>query len=112
MLTISTSGAQTCIGLALIILLDQLTRNAFRGEGKAFAFDHHARETTTRLLGHPHIDALRPVERVFLLLPLEHHESLESHAIFRSNMEQVLQECEAAGEAGAGAVGVTVDLVN
>ena len=62
--------------LALILLTDQFPRNIWRGQAAAFAFDvlalRWAKETIARGLDR---DA-RPIERVFLYLPLEHSEEL------------------------------------
>lgn len=61
--------------LATILLLDQFTRNIFRGTARAFAGDHRAlalaRAAVARGLDHK----LSPVHRVFLYMPLEHAES-------------------------------------
>ncbi len=62
--------------LALILLTDQFPRNIWRGQAAAFAFDvlalRWAKEAVARGLDR---DA-RPIERVFLYLPLEHSEEL------------------------------------
>jgi uncharacterized protein (DUF924 family) len=63
--------------LALILLTDQFPRSIYRDSRKAFAFDSQALS-----LSRDGIDAgfdliLRPLERVFFFLPLEHSESLE-----------------------------------
>ena len=62
--------------LALILLTDQFPRNIWRGQAAAFAFDvlalRWAKEVIERGLD---LDA-RPIERVFLYLPLEHSEDL------------------------------------
>ncbi|HAY09921.1 MAG TPA: DUF924 domain-containing protein [Thauera sp.] len=62
--------------LALILLTDQFPRNIWRGQAAAFAFDvlalRWARDTIRLGLD---LDA-RPIERVFLYLPLEHSEDL------------------------------------
>lgn len=62
--------------LALVLLTDQFPRNIWRGQAAAFAFDvlalRWAKETVARGLDR---DA-RPIERVFLYLPLEHSEDL------------------------------------
>lgn len=63
--------------LALVLLTDQFPRNAFRDTPHAFAFDGLARHWCRALLDGPHYATLRPIERVFALLPLEHSESLE-----------------------------------
>ena len=70
-------------GLALILLTDQFPRNIWRGQAAAFAFVvlalRWAKETIARGLDR---DA-RPIERVFLYLPLEHSENLadQQHAV-------------------------------
>ena len=67
--------AQTC--LALIVVLDQFPRNMFRGSPRAFAADALARETTLHALEHGFDTAMKPVERQFIYLPLEHSEALD-----------------------------------
>lgn len=60
--------------LALVILVDQFSRNLFRGDARAFAHDALALGWCNDGL-YPGADqALRPIERVFLYLPLEHSE--------------------------------------
>jgi uncharacterized protein (DUF924 family) len=62
--------------LALVILLDQVPRNLFRGEARAFATDAEALAVTKRALENGLDKALRQGERMFLYLPLEHCEDL------------------------------------
>ena len=62
--------------LALVILLDQVPRNLFRGEPRAFATDARALAVTKRALAEGLDRKLRQVGRVFLYLPLEHCEDL------------------------------------
>ncbi|MBB3342273.1 uncharacterized protein (DUF924 family) [Luteimonas sp. RC10] len=63
-------------GLALLILLDQIPRNIFRGSAHAFATDalarHHAQALVAAGLDRAHEDALRG----FVYLPFEHAEDL------------------------------------
>ena len=62
--------------LALILLADQLPRNIYRGTAEAFAFD--AKALAWALDGIDlgfHLE-LRPIERMFFYLPLEHSEAL------------------------------------
>jgi uncharacterized protein (DUF924 family) len=66
-------SAREC--LALVILLDQLPRNMFRGEARAFATDALARTAARALLART--DDLSPDERLFAWLPFEHSESLD-----------------------------------
>jgi uncharacterized protein (DUF924 family) len=77
--------------LALIILTDQFPRNIYRGTAQAFAFDVLARtwcKEGIRIGAH---EALRPIERVFFFLPLEHSESMDDQeqaiALFRELAE-------------------------
>ena len=60
--------------LALIILLDQFSRNIWRDTPKAFRFDALARQWCKEGLAARQDTQLRPVERVFFYLPLEHSE--------------------------------------
>lgn len=63
--------------LAMIIALDQLPRNLFRGSPRAFAYDAY---TTALCLSAVHTGQdriLKPVQRVFLYMPLQHFEDLQ-----------------------------------
>lgn len=62
--------------LALIILLDQIPRNVFRGRYQAFAFDSRALAIAEAALLRGHDRDLAPIRRRFLYLPFEHSESL------------------------------------
>lgn len=62
--------------LAQVILLDQVPRNLFRDSPRAFATDPQARALTRTALDRGWDQALHPLERLFLYLPLEHSESL------------------------------------
>ena len=62
--------------LALVIVLDQLSRNLHRGDARAFAQDGHARECASQALSRGDDLDLMPVQRQFLYLPYEHSESL------------------------------------
>lgn len=61
--------------LARIILLDQLSRNMYRGSAAAFAQDAAARQLATQLLTDRHDRRLATIERVFAYLPFEHSEN-------------------------------------
>ncbi len=63
--------------LALILLTDQFPRNAYRQTARSFVYDAHARRWCHQAIRRGIPAQLRPVERVFLLLPLEHAENLE-----------------------------------
>jgi uncharacterized protein (DUF924 family) len=63
--------------LALIVLLDQLSRNVFRGSAEAFAADPHALELARRAIANGLDRTLTPLERMFVYLPFEHAETME-----------------------------------
>ncbi|KAF1687154.1 hypothetical protein B1992_03965 [Pseudoxanthomonas broegbernensis] len=60
--------------LALLLLLDQIPRNVFRGSGHAFATDGLALHYAGRALAAGHDAAFEPVLRAFFYLPFEHSE--------------------------------------
>jgi uncharacterized protein (DUF924 family) len=64
--------------LALIILFDQVPRNAYRGTAAAFAFDREALALAAEGMQRVADAALEPLERLFFYLPLEHAESVEA----------------------------------
>lgn len=67
-------GAQPLARLALVILLDQFTRNVFRGTGRAFAGDARAQRLVLDMLARQADQALPWVARVFTYMPLMHAE--------------------------------------
>jgi uncharacterized protein (DUF924 family) len=62
--------------LALLLLLDQIPRNIFRGSGHAFATDGLARHFARLALEAGHDAAFEPALRAFFYLPFEHSEAL------------------------------------
>lgn len=73
--------------LALVLLLDQIPRNVYRGSAHAYATDGLARHYADRALAAGFDAEVEPALRVFLYLPFEHSEaaadqrrSLELHA--------------------------------
>ncbi|MEO5626791.1 MAG: DUF924 family protein [Dokdonella sp.] len=79
--------------LALVILADQFSRNLFRADAHAFAHDELARAWCEQGLDAGIDCDLRPIERVFFYLPLEHSEVLadqqRSVALFRALLDEV-----------------------
>lgn len=63
--------------LALVIVLDQFSRNIHRGTPRAFAGDAKARSIADAAIKAFADRAVTPVQRVFLYLPFEHSEDLE-----------------------------------
>jgi uncharacterized protein (DUF924 family) len=72
---------------ALILVLDQFTRNAFRDSPRSFAGDAAALALARRLVTAGDDRHCEPVERWFIYMPFEHSESLadqhESLRLFR-----------------------------
>jgi uncharacterized protein (DUF924 family) len=66
--------------LALIILLDQFSRNIFRGGAEAFATDSKARQLAEHALEKRFDRDVLTVHGLFFYLPFEHAEDLESQA--------------------------------
>ena len=62
--------------LALVIVLDQFSRNLHRGTARAFAQDEHARDCAVEAVQRGDHLELLPVQRQFLFLPFEHSEDL------------------------------------
>jgi uncharacterized protein (DUF924 family) len=62
--------------LALVLLLDQFTRNIFRDTPRAFAGDPQALALARQLVQRGEDRSLAPIERWFVYLPFEHAESL------------------------------------
>lgn len=63
--------------LALILLTDQFPRNIFRDTPEAFRFDTKALELCIEGLEGGMAARLRPIQRVFFYLPLEHSENID-----------------------------------
>jgi uncharacterized protein (DUF924 family) len=78
--------------LALILLLDQFSRNIYRGAAQAYAQDLQALSLTVSGMQIGADATLDPVERLFFYMPLMHAESLdvqeESVAAFRRLVEE------------------------
>lgn len=67
--------------LALLILLDQIPRNVYRGTAHAFATDALARSVARRAFEAGFDRATSPALRVFFYLPFEHSESLDDQRL-------------------------------
>lgn len=82
--------------LALIVALDQFSRNVFRGTPRSFAQDGLAREVALQALEAGDEQVLTPVEASFLLMPLMHAEDLQlqrrGQEAFRTLCDRVSSE--------------------
>lgn len=63
--------------LALVLLLDQFTRNVFRGQARMYAGDAHAQALALEAFDGGSAKELAFVEQLFLSMPLLHSEDLE-----------------------------------
>jgi uncharacterized protein (DUF924 family) len=81
--------------LALIVLLDQFTRNVFRGQAQAFAGDARAQTLSLATLALNEDSALPAVAQVFLLMPLMHAE----HPLLQAACEQRLRALQVRSDA-------------
>ena len=66
--------------LALVILLDQFSRNMFRGQASRYDFDLKARGLAERSLDRGDAATLSPLRRCFLYMPFQHSEDLNDQA--------------------------------
>jgi len=64
--------------LARLLVLDQFTRNAFRGTPRAFAGDPLALAGARRMVRQGQDEALPTLQRMFVYLPFEHAEDIEA----------------------------------
>ncbi|MEW9308488.1 DUF924 family protein [Labrys neptuniae] len=62
--------------LALVLLLDQFPRNAFRDTPAMYAGDPQARQVAAAALAHGHDRRIAPELRIFFYLPFMHSEEL------------------------------------
>lgn len=67
--------------LAAIILLDQFSRNIYRGSAEAFAADGLSLDLTHRALAKDWDEAITPERRAFLYMPLMHAEDREEQRL-------------------------------
>ncbi|CAM6100890.1 unnamed protein product [Calypogeia fissa] len=67
--------------LALVILLDQISRNVYRGSASSFSQDAAAREIALDTIEKGWDKELNPSELWFLYMPLMHSETLRDHEI-------------------------------
>lgn len=78
--------------LALILVLDQLPRNMFRGTARAFATDALAVEVALELIDAARDQALRPLQQLFAYMPLQHAEDSKIQSLsIRVNRQLLAQ---------------------
>ena len=77
--------------LALIILLDQFSRNLFRGSGKAFEQDEKSKSVLLKIIANDFLDEMNVSEKLFALLPLIHSENILDHEKAYELMDKYLK---------------------
>ena len=77
--------------LTLVLLFDQIPRNAFRGTPKSFSFDNKGLSLARSFIDSDFIGALQPIETLFAWLPLQHQEN-------KNDQETQLKGINQAGE--------------
>jgi uncharacterized protein (DUF924 family) len=81
--------AQTPRGrLALIVVLDQFSRNVYRGSALSYAQDEKALELAVEGIDAEMDRELGPMERIFFWMPLGHSEDLALHERIVRNQEE------------------------
>jgi uncharacterized protein (DUF924 family) len=78
--------------LALILALDQLPRNLFRGTPRAFAYDARTAAWCLAAVHTGQDRLLKPIQRVFLYMPLQHFEDLQAQETGVSLYERLARE--------------------
>ena len=79
---------RSCV--ALVILLDQLPRNIYRGKVEAFQYDSRALDVASRGVAAGYLEQLSLVEQCILVLPYEHSEDLSVQRAGIGLLEQIV----------------------
>jgi len=75
--------------LAAVVVLDQFSRNMFRGTARAYAADSIARRLARTAVEQGFDAAMNKQERLFLYLPFQHSEDREDQALALRLFEQL-----------------------
>ncbi len=82
--------------VALVLLLDQFTRNIYRGQARAFSGDASALALAREAIATGEDRGLPTIHRVFLYTPFEHAEDLAAQQEGVQCFERLLAECPPA----------------
>ena len=77
--------------LALIILLDQFSRNLHRDSHLAFAHDEKARLIANEAIDRGNLESIPINQKLYLILPLIHSENINDHVFAHSLCETYLK---------------------
>lgn len=89
-------NAQPQGALALLIVLDQFSRNLLRDSPRAFAQDAQARAIAHDMVERGDDQKLEPIERAFVYLPFEHSEDAADQKCSVALFERLEQSVPAA----------------
>jgi uncharacterized protein (DUF924 family) len=78
--------------LALVIVLDQFSRNLYRGNPRAFSADSIARRLSRTAIEQGFDIAMKREERYFLYLPFEHSEDREDQTLALNLIKRLANE--------------------
>ncbi|KAJ2907674.1 hypothetical protein GGI21_003651 [Coemansia aciculifera] len=84
--------------LALIILLDQMGRNMYRGDARAYAGDSIARSLAMYMVRRKFHEQLRLVKRSFVYMPLMHAEDAEAQELSVQLYTELAEQLKAPDE--------------
>ncbi|KAJ1937794.1 hypothetical protein EC988_007777, partial [Linderina pennispora] len=84
--------------LSLIILLDQMGRNMYRGQAKAFEGDAIARSLAMYMVRRKFHEQLRLVKRSFVYMPLMHAEDIEAQDLSVQLYSELAEQLQAPDE--------------
>ncbi|KAJ2879762.1 hypothetical protein H4R27_005122 [Coemansia aciculifera] len=84
--------------LALIILLDQMGRNMYRGQAQAFSGDAIARSLAMYMVRRKFHEQLRLVKRSFVYMPLMHAEDVEAQELSVQLYTELAEQLRAPDE--------------
>ncbi len=86
--------------VALILLLDQVSRNIHRDTPRAFEADPKARTLVHRTLGGALWEQMPPIWRYFVIMPLMHSESMADHDVAVQRFTELANATAATARAG------------
>lgn len=79
--------------LAGIILMDQFTRNMYRGTKDMYCLDEQAKEWANHLKSQPEYESMHPMMCMFVLLPYMHAETLEDQEVCLEMTKKLHERC-------------------
>jgi steroid delta-isomerase-like uncharacterized protein len=81
--------------LAFVIVLDQFSRNMFRGDGRTHATDGDALEASKHAVEQAFDRELPPIQRAFLYMPFMHSENVEDQKLSVELFKSLAEEPDA-----------------